>query len=273
MDIIAQVRYSDTPKRDLIAGRMLTWHRGQMPASIRFLATRWKWGNDKVQRFLDFLVDENLISVSTAQCQTVLTVLSEKQVQQQVQPTGQQQVQLNTIPVRISTDSSDNDEYTKPDIKPDNDRTVTSTKQKESSNKEVIKKNKVEIVYAYSEGGFIETYNEWIIHLKEKGKPITAMALKKQNQFLRKFTVTEAIEIVNSSIMNNYQGLFAPKKINNGNSNASSAKPKVSTGTGITNLQGLKRRAEKGPGGDTDTAGANSNEQPEEWATVEYIDA
>jgi hypothetical protein len=202
-DILVSARYSDAPKQQIIGGKMITWGRGQMAASIRFLAKRWMWSKDKVSRFLEILVKQDMILVATNQQWTVLTILTEKTGHQ----TGHQQGQPNTIPASVSSISPD----TNKDSIPDTDGTVTRTKQKECSNNEV-KKN-TEIEYAFASLEFRKTFDEWIVYRKEIKKPLTDTSIKKQMEVLKKEKEENAIEILNQSMEHGWIG-FQPLKTN-----------------------------------------------------------
>lgn len=211
-------RYSDKPARVYVGNKTLTWGKGQIAASIRFLAVRWKWSNDKVQRFLHLLTMENVISCSTTQCRTLITILTKKQVQQTERIAEQEQVQLNPLPVSDAAKTPNADKYSESDALPDASRTLASTKQKEGC-KKGEKKNisNKEIQYAFDLPEFKIVFDEWIQFRHQKKKPLTALAIKKQNELLQRFTVTEAIEMINSSIIGDYQGLFPLKNKKNEN--------------------------------------------------------
>lgn len=55
-------------------------------------------------------------------------------------------------------------------------------------------------------------FKEWRDFRKSKGKPISKQAAKKQVTFLKKYSIPVAIEIIEQSIMNDWQGLFELKQ-------------------------------------------------------------
>jgi hypothetical protein len=65
-------------KRRVINGRVVTLERGQLLASERFLAQRWRWTRAKVRRFLDVLAECHRIVQNSAhpaaQAGTVITL-------------------------------------------------------------------------------------------------------------------------------------------------------------------------------------------------------
>lgn len=58
---------------------------------------------------------------------------------------------------------------------------------------------------------FRESWEQWKAFRKSKGKPISELAAKKQLDLCSSLGEQKAIEMINSSIANDYQGLFAPK--------------------------------------------------------------
>ena len=93
------------------------------------------------------------------------------------------------------------DETTKPVLK---NRTTTSTK-KPYSTKDTIKNN----IQKQNLGDSIniEAYSEWIIHKNITNKGTTTKLIN----FLSKYTHKQQQEVVDTSIMNGWKGLFEPK--------------------------------------------------------------
>jgi hypothetical protein len=56
-----------------------------------------------------------------------------------------------------------------------------------------------------------DLWSEWVEFRQAKKKPLTPISIKKQIEFLSDFKDQQK-EIINSSIMNGYQGLFPPKQ-------------------------------------------------------------
>jgi hypothetical protein len=61
---------------------------------------------------------------------------------------------------------------------------------------------------------FHSVWEEWLAHLRAKRKPITPQAKKQQLRQLEKWGLAGAIEAINKSIRNNWQGLFEPERAN-----------------------------------------------------------
>jgi|GEM_PF-921903 len=62
-------------------------------------------------------------------------------------------------------------------------------------------------------------WSEWVEFRASKRKPISKLAAKKQFELLAKYPLETQAEIINSSIQNDYQGLFEPKGNQNANQN------------------------------------------------------
>ena len=55
LDLIQSARFEATPRKVSIGGREVICNRGQYPASIRFLAKKWGWTDEKINRILNLL--------------------------------------------------------------------------------------------------------------------------------------------------------------------------------------------------------------------------
>jgi hypothetical protein len=70
-----------TYRRRDIKGRTIHLSRGQLTASVRFLAEAWKWHRARVERFLDRLQTESMIETTTETGQTIITICNYDQYQ------------------------------------------------------------------------------------------------------------------------------------------------------------------------------------------------
>lgn len=61
---------------------------------------------------------------------------------------------------------------------------------------------------------FIQAWEEWNQHRKEKRNPLTPTAIKRQIKLLTKYSIKEAIQIINKSLNCGYTGLFDLPKSN-----------------------------------------------------------
>lgn len=74
LDLIQSARFEATDQTECIGGREITYGRGQYPASIRFLAKRWRWSERGVRTFLAKLTKEKMIDTDNRQGMNVLTL-------------------------------------------------------------------------------------------------------------------------------------------------------------------------------------------------------
>lgn len=76
LDIIASARFESEPEKVVVGMKMIKINRGELRASIRFLARRWLWSKDKVSRFIKLLEDDTMIKRETRHGETVMIVLN-----------------------------------------------------------------------------------------------------------------------------------------------------------------------------------------------------
>lgn len=62
------------PHRRRIAGRVIDVARGQVAASLRFIASKWRWSEPRVRRFLSLLRNEGMIGAQTDAGLSVITI-------------------------------------------------------------------------------------------------------------------------------------------------------------------------------------------------------
>lgn len=76
LDLIALARFTPSENRMLIGNQIVTWNRGEMAASLRYLAERWGWGVTKVRNYIILLTAEEMIKTRTAKStpQTIITI-------------------------------------------------------------------------------------------------------------------------------------------------------------------------------------------------------
>ncbi|WP_372650843.1 hypothetical protein [Draconibacterium sp.] len=76
LDLIASARFESEPEKLLIRMKMIKINRGELRASVRFLAHRWGWSKDKVSRFLKLLAEDTMISRDKRHGETVIIILN-----------------------------------------------------------------------------------------------------------------------------------------------------------------------------------------------------
>lgn len=91
LDLIQTARFEDAETRKLIGNRYITWGRGELVASLRYLAERWGWSKNKVDCYLKLLISEQMITKRTAEgtAQTIITICKYDSYNTQIKKTGQ----------------------------------------------------------------------------------------------------------------------------------------------------------------------------------------
>lgn len=104
LDLIASSRFEQSQARELVGGKLMTWKRGQLPASVRYLANRWHWKSvHKVEDFLKLLKAEGMIKTDVVNGQTLITLIN----YEAHNGFGQQRGRENPPPSGITEDSRD----------------------------------------------------------------------------------------------------------------------------------------------------------------------
>lgn len=223
IDLLQLARFEANSTKEIINGRVIEYERGERPLSLRLLADRWKWSKNRVDKFLDLLVSERMITKRTTQgtatgtvtgttCgtrQTIITIcnyetynsVSKKEGQPQGQLQGQQQGQLA---------GQSRDKYNK-------------------DKKEYIEKI-ISLFPSFS--GFdldfitedlADAFMLWLEYKKDRRESYKSYkSLRICFNNLVKLSNNDpaiAVQVVENSIGNNYSGLFALKNNKNGNGN------------------------------------------------------
>lgn len=75
LDIIQQVRFEATEHFARIGGREVKWGQAEWPASVRFLANRWRWTERRVRTFITSLKKNGIITTDDSQGVNVIRLL------------------------------------------------------------------------------------------------------------------------------------------------------------------------------------------------------
>lgn len=75
------------PHRRRIVGRPIDLNRGQLVASTRFIASKWRWSEPRVRRFLAALISEGMIGANTDAGVSVITICKYDEYQRVSLPT------------------------------------------------------------------------------------------------------------------------------------------------------------------------------------------
>lgn len=92
LDLLQSARFEEAETGRMIGGSFVKWKRGELPASLRFLAERWGWSKNKVDGFLKVLVSDQMIVKRTAggTAQTVITICKYESYNVKSKTKGQQ---------------------------------------------------------------------------------------------------------------------------------------------------------------------------------------
>lgn len=74
------------------------------------------------------------------------------------------------------------------------------------------KKNPLRIDLPFQSDAFLEKWNDWQTHRKEKKSPLTTSAIKMQLKYLAKFSEADAIRMISQSIFNGWSGIWKIKE-------------------------------------------------------------
>lgn len=199
-DMLQSARFEDT--KQLIGSRLIEVKRGQLPISLRFLASRWGWSTKKVNSFLDCLIFDKMIIKETPKetGQTILTICNYDKYNGDSENRKQEKKQKG------------NDE---------------ETARKQQGNK-CNKEKKEEIIIAtpsfdgfdldFVHPDFLGVFIGWLEYKKErkeKYKSVKSLKICYDNLVrLSGSNLSIAAEIINQSIGCNYAGIFELKKNN-----------------------------------------------------------
>lgn len=207
-DLIMRARWKDEKKKH--RGKVVLRKRGEVCCSLSFLAERWGWSRNKVRRFMDILEAENMVTVNATRYDTVITIENYSKFQDS-----------NLVgEARDETTDEARDEAT--------DETTDEAQKKKVKK---VKKEKNTPPYKSPQGDAeleaevnqlpLEIRSivfEFIEHRKEIRHPFTVrglrMMLKKLNELSGGDTQT-SIKILEQSIANGWQGIFALKNQQN----------------------------------------------------------
>lgn len=69
------------PKKRIIKGCIIEAERGQVVASLRFLAGRWGWSKNKVSAYLKLLTEDGIVGQQTGQGISIITICNYERYQ------------------------------------------------------------------------------------------------------------------------------------------------------------------------------------------------
>jgi len=186
-------------------GNKIVVKRGQLGRSCVELSDRWKWSRTKVNKFLKDLEKEHQIEVIKSSVTQLVTILNYDKFQSKEQQTEQQKSSESASKVQQKdTYKNDNNDNNVKNVKNVKNETVLSIENfNPYPNLNIDKK---------------EVFESWInyrIEIKKKIKVESTL-----NNLIEKFnsnTLEDCLTAVNSSIDNQYTGLFWNNNSKNSN--------------------------------------------------------
>lgn len=75
IDMLMMAQWEDREKTRLVNSKLVATHRGQLIASLRFMAKRWGWTMSRTRTFVGLLESDTMIAREIAQGETVISIL------------------------------------------------------------------------------------------------------------------------------------------------------------------------------------------------------
>lgn len=201
----------------VVGSRLIDLGRGQMIASLSFLATRWKVSKERVRRYLRLLQSENMIVTKHDGKATQITICnyaSYQDVRDDNETIARQQRDDSETIARLN---------------------IRNKERKNNNKKENIKEKKPEIPPLSPKGeipsklsqvirdDYADAMSEWLEYKRAKKQSYKSdNSIKLCYNKLLKLSGGDAalaMEIVHQSMANNWQGLFPLKEEENNSNN------------------------------------------------------
>ena len=198
--IIMQARWKSGQAR---AGDLtVDLQRGELAASVRFMAEAWQWTPARVQRYIERLKKVKMICVKTDTGISVVTVCNYDKFQ-----TTEADTDTGPIQDRYRTDTKENKDVIKEEGK-EGKREAKASRAKPSS---------ANVLSILSRVASPEVASEFISHRNGIKKPITDTMADGMVKLLAGHHDPDAV--LNHSIANGYQGIFPDKIKRTGSQN------------------------------------------------------
>ena len=218
IDMLLMANHDDN--KFLLGNVLVEVQRGSFITSELKLMERWGWSKTKVRSFLEVLQKDKMIIKKSDKKKTAI-IIEKYSDYQDSKTTERPQKDHKKTTERPQKDTNKNDKNDKNDKNVEEDIYIGENEQKNKS-----KKFKIIDFNSYtSNEKLLEALNDFIEMRTLVKKPMTEKAsslLLKKLDNLTKFD-NEKIEILNQSILNNWQSVFPLKKENNYQNNGKKA--------------------------------------------------
>lgn len=192
LDLISSARFEEEPERLLVNLKIVNINRGELRASQRYLANRWRWSLSKVNGFIKLLLDERMIERRAEHSETIIIIKN---------------YEVYNVSEKRRTEQEPNDDETLPE--------QTKERKEREEIKESItplppkqKKKEQETVLLrlpFESERFNTLWGELVKMPKWRNKPLTA--LNKSLNRLGCYDEAFACDLISRAIEGNYQGV------------------------------------------------------------------
>ena len=203
LDLIQMARFEAEPAKVILQNRReLLIERGEIHASLRFLAKRWGWGVMQVRTFLKKSMLSHEITQRITHGENIITLCN----YDKYNPIDYKNNTPNNTPIthRYHTDNTNNNK----------DNNVNKEKEIKINVAKGINVNK-NFDFSFLENGFAELFHEWIEYKKSKKQGYkTQKSLEVCYRNLKRLSGGRpeiAKQIIEQSMASNYDGLFELK--------------------------------------------------------------
>lgn len=207
VDLLLRANHKD--KQIIFDNALMTVGRGQLVTSVRKLADRWRWSNDKTLKYLRLLESLGMITRQSDNRRTLLTIVN-YEVYQDTADTEQTQISTQTSTVS--------------ERKANTDRTQISTqnrhKQEDKESKECLKnekndKEEKKNIYFPNDEALNEAFKDFVSIRKKIKAPLTDRATSMAIKELEKLGGGDSdlmIRICNQTVLNSWKGFYPLKE-------------------------------------------------------------
>lgn len=223
LDIINQVRFEASEHYARIGGREVSWGQAEWPASVRFLAARWKWTEWKVRTFLSGLRRKGVIETTDKQGVNIIRlkkylVLATQQEEQSTHTDSHTQshtdngLNINELVKNITQQVTQRLTQQKP-----SDSHSTHTKHNNgdiSSIPPLSPKGETAFDWSLVSDDMKPVIEDWLAYKREKKQTYKPRGFKQFCQTLIRLSgnnPSKARIIIEQSMTNNYAGIFELK--------------------------------------------------------------
>ncbi len=193
---MAEARFEESQATELMRGKLVRWSRGQVPASVRFLADKWEWSKGKVDDFLKLLEKMEMITRHQEAGQTVITLSNYDFYNGLGQQNGQRSGQQNKAQTSITDVVSDSGQ----DSNADKRRTVGGQGPDETNKENKVKTEEEENPSAAGSPlrlKGLKNFQKWIqANAPQVGRLTSPFTEKQYVQIRRDWDINDVMDVL-----------------------------------------------------------------------------